>query len=161
MASSEFKKLDSVWNHTRLSSFEKFTIFQRCVCMKLLYGLHTAWLSKSQRVKFDGFYARCIRKIIGVKSSYLSRISNKDVLKRVQAIPLGNLLLEQQLLYFGKIYRLSNDDIRRQLIFNDSSVSLKTSGNRSRGRPRAEWSKEVAFHARMAAIRYDSLEDMI
>ena len=51
--------------------------------------------------------------------------------------------------------------MRRRLIFEDNSALLKTSGNRPRGRPRAEWSKEVAFHAQMAAIGFDCLESAI
>ena len=109
----------------------------------------------------DGFHARCVRCIIGVKHSYWSRISNRDVLSRVHAIPLSNLLLEQQLNYFGKVFRLPNEDIRRQLIFENNSYILRRVNTRSRGRPRAQWNHEVLNHALLAAGGLDILKTVI
>ena len=95
----------------------------------------------------NGFQARYIRQILGVRPSYWSRITNAEVLRRINATPLSNLLLEQQLLYFGKLYRLEANDPRRELIFQKSKVELKISSTiRRRGRPRSHWATEVQSH---------------
>ena len=79
---------------------------------------------------------------------YQSRVSNKEVLSRVNAVSLSNLLLEQQLLYFGKLFRLDNRDPRRRLVFQSGSAELSIlSKKRRRGRPRANWAVEVYTHA--------------
>ena len=35
--------------------------FDACIVSKLVYGLHTATLNKSERSRLDGFNARCLR----------------------------------------------------------------------------------------------------
>ena len=150
LATQDFKSLRSIWNHTCLSCLEKFAIYRSCVCSKLLYGLQSAWLSKAQRAKLDGFHARCVRRIIGILPSYWSRILNRAILERVDAIPLSKLLLEQQLLYFGKLFRLPLGDCRRRMIFDSQSSALKTRTlKRRRGRPRANWAIEVDTHVNL------------
>ena len=97
-----------------------------------------------QRAKLDGFQAKCIRKIIKVAPSYWSRVSNVEVLARLSAQTFSKQLLEQQLILFGKIYRRSNADISRQMVFEASTDSLRIAGFvRARGRPRLNWSQEV------------------
>jgi hypothetical protein len=121
-----------------------------CIVSKLLYGLQTAWLTKDQRNKLDGFHAKCIRKITGVAHSYWSRISNVEVLSRVNACALSNLLIEQQLIAFGKIFRKPQDDIMRQVVFQDASSTLRIhTMKRKRGRPKLAWADELG---KIAAI---------
>ena len=146
-ASKDFKALCSLWNHVGLSCLEKFAIYRSCICSKLLYGLQSAWINKALRTKLDGFHARCIRRILGVLPSYWSRVSNKDILERVHATPLSNLLLEQQLIYFGKLFRLPSEDYRRRMIFESESETLRNlASKRRQGRPRLQWIIEVNVH---------------
>ena len=102
MVSADFKLLDILWTHAKVSQKQKYLIYQACIVSKLLYGLQTAWLTKAQNNKLDGFHAKCVRKIVGIQHNYWSRVSNKDVLSRVNAVQLSKLLLEQQLLVFEK-----------------------------------------------------------
>ena len=112
--------------------------------MYLLYGLQTSWLTKVQRTKLDGFQAKCVRKICGVQHSYWSRITNAEVLSYVDVIKLSDLLLEQQLLVFGKIFRKPVNDVLRKAIFEEESDTLKLcTKTRKRGRPKLAWSTEV------------------
>ena len=80
MASADFKVLSRIWNHSDLSRTSKVRIYMSCIVSKLLYGLQSAWLTKVQRAKLDGFHARCVREIAGIKHAYWSRASNFDVL---------------------------------------------------------------------------------
>ena len=144
MATADFKAMSTIWNHSHLTKWWKHRVFQACISSKLLYGLQTAWLTKVQRAKVDGFQAKCIRKIIKVAPSYWSRVSNVEVLARLGAQKLSKQLLEQQLMLFGKIYRRSNSDISRQMVFDPSTDSLRIAGvARARGRPRLNWCQEV------------------
>ena len=58
MASAEFKVLNKLWSHTNVTNKEKYKIYIAWIVSKLLYGLQTAWLTKSQRNKLDGFHAK-------------------------------------------------------------------------------------------------------
>ena len=82
MASGDFETLCKVWKHTRLPLDKKVATFDACVVSKLLYCLHTAWFNKAERGKIDAFQARCLRRISGIKHSYISHISNETVLQR-------------------------------------------------------------------------------
>ena len=124
MASADFKLLDTLWTHAKVTNRDKYKIYLACIVSKLLYGLQTAWLTKAQVTKLDGFHAKCVRRIVGVKHSYWSRISNVEVLSYVNAVQLGKLLLEQQLCVFGKIFRKPPNDVLRQVVFADNSDTL-------------------------------------
>ena len=144
MAASDFKVLDVLWKHTKVSKKHKYRIFIACIVLKLLYGLQTSWLTKAQRTKLDGFQAKCVRKICGVQHSYWSRITNAEVLSYVDATKLSDLLLEQQLLVFGKIFRKPVNDVLRKAIFEEESDTLKLcTKTRKRGRPKLAWATEV------------------
>ena len=147
IASGDFKKLSAVWNHSSLSKQRKFQIYRACICSNVLYGLQTAWLTKSQRGRLDGFDARCLRKILGIKSAYWSRVSNHRVLVKLNAVTLSTLLLEQQLLLFRNLFDLPDEDIRRQMVFQAGSAELRGLVNkRRRGRPRLSWASELQKH---------------
>ena len=144
MAGADFRILSVVWSHASVTIYEKYRIYVTCIVSKLLYGLQTSWLTKDQRNKLDGFHARCIRKIVGVAHSYWSRISNLDVLARVNGCTLSKRLLEQQLIAFGKIFRKPDDDIMRQVVFQTGSHELQIHiVHRRRGRPKLNWANEV------------------
>ena len=144
MASADFKLLDVLWTHTNVTRKDKYKIYLACIISKLLYGLQTAWLTKVQVTKLDGFHATCVRRIVGVKHSYWSRISNVEVLSYVNAVQLSKLLMEQRLLLFGKVFRKPPHDVIRQTIFADDSDALQAhSKRRRRGRPKLIWAVGV------------------
>lgn len=144
MAASDFKVLDVLWTHAGVKKKVKYNIFVVCIISKLLYGLQTSWLTKVQRTKLDGFQARCVRKICGIQHSYWSRITNAEVLSYVGAPKLSYLLLEQQLLVFGKIPRRPPDDVLRKAVFEDNSDVLHLyRKHRRRGRLKLSWAVEV------------------
>ena len=49
MAQEEFQLLSRVWNHANLSEHKKVEVFNACILSKLIYGIHTAWLTAAQR----------------------------------------------------------------------------------------------------------------
>ena len=102
--------------------------------------------------KLDGFHARCLRRITGIKHSYISRVSNAAVLESIESPPLSAMLLEQQLKFFGNLYRRHDEDISRCLIFTPASSDLAVSEfKRRRGRPRLQWARELHKHCEQIA----------
>ena len=111
---------------------------------KLAYGLQTVCLNKAEQRKLDGFHARCLRKILCIPPSFVSRISNDVVFERARAIRMSKRILLQQMVYFGHLVRRSDDDPVRALVFAPGSCEpLAPPGRRKRGRPRASWVNTV------------------
>ena len=152
MGATDFKQLSKLWNHTNISRKRKYRIYEACVLSKLLYGLQTMWLTKAQRQKLDGFHARCLRRICAIKHAYYSRVSNAAVFQIIGSCPLSAILLERQLKYFGKLYRMPSADIRRRTVFQtDSAELIGSKFKRGRGRPRLKWATELLKHATQIA----------
>ena len=87
-ASAEFKEIKQAWSNAILTRSRKLEFFQTFVMSRLQYGLCTTLLVKSQRRRLDGFHARCLRRILGIPPSFLSRVSNANVFSRMNALPI-------------------------------------------------------------------------
>jgi hypothetical protein len=161
LATADFKALTRVWSHSVLSRSRKLHIFHACVVSVLFYGLKTVWLSAVSRRRLDGFYVRCLRKILRIPASYYSRVSNKTVLDRADSKQLSQQLLAQQLCYFGKLALRSNGPARDS-VFRPGAVFLaERAGLRPRGRPRDSWGEQVFKHAVLAAGGADQLVQLL
>ena len=101
-AAGDFKQLRSVWNHAKITKEKKLRYLDALVLSRLLYGVATLWLVTSQRRRLDGFYARCLRKVLSIPSACISRVSNAEVYSRAGVAPLSVQLLKKQLLLLGK-----------------------------------------------------------
>ena len=135
-AKADFDALRKVWSHANVPVERKLRIYDSCVVAKLVYGLHTAILNKSERARLDGFHARCLRRILRIQHAYYSRISNKDVLERAHAKLLSIKILQRQLLYLGEISRRDQDDPVRCSVFLPGTFDAVPIGPRKQGRPR-------------------------
>ena len=117
-----------------------------CVCgiaVTCLYGLEGACLNKAERNKLDGFHARCVRRILKISPSFISRVSNNYVLREMGTIPLSEILQQRQLNFLSHIYCEADDHPLRSAIFMPGSVQLCRLDERKRGRPRTEWAPSV------------------
>ena len=110
---------------------------------KSLHGLDSAWLSKALLQKLDGFHAKCLRKLLKVSPSYISRVSNHYVLQQLGAQPLSQTLLQRQLLLFGHIARMTSDSVVRNSVFVGDTLDLHVDHARKQGRPRHTWAGEL------------------
>ena len=135
-AEGEFSLLARVWSHCKLPLQKKLRIFEACIMSKLLYSLHTAWLNTVERRKLDAFHFRCLRRIAGIKPSYVSRVSNESVLQTTKQRRASNTLLQRQMLFMGKVARLPDTDATRQNVFSPFSTDLaRLVGKRSEDVP--------------------------
>ena len=116
-----------------------------CIVPSLLHSFESAYLPAAARNKLDGFHARCLRKILGIASAFINRVSNKFVLQQFGSQSLSCILLERQLNFFGHIINLPADSPQRKLIFEADSCRLKEH-KLKRGRPRQTWSKHLLYH---------------
>ena len=139
LAECDFKSLVTIWNHSSMTRQFKYQVFVACILQKLLYALDGAVLLKSHAKKLDAFHARCIRKILGISPAFISRVSNKFVLSKMNAEPLSQTIYQRQLDLLGKIYRLSDAHPLRKCIFKEGSIDLIDIEKRRVGRPRHAW----------------------
>ena len=129
---------------------------------KLLYSLHVAWLSTAARRRLDGFQARCLRKILGIQHSMISRVTNVEVLSRAGVRKASVMLLERQLRLFGRIALCSELQTLRDCLLRPGSLSLKSDDYLRRvGRPRHYWPTMVRAYAVRAAGSEAELEILL
>ena len=91
-AAGEFRRLQKMWGHTGISRCRKLELFNALVASKLLYDLSTLWVVPAQKRRLDGFYCRCLRRILNIPSAYICRISNKIVLRKAGVIAFSEQL---------------------------------------------------------------------
>ena len=131
-------------------------LFHALVVSKLRYGLSTVCLVKAQHRRLDGFCARCLRKVLGIPPSFVSKISNKTVFERAGVSPLTEQILHQQLVLLGKAARSpANALIRSSIFMADSLIPRVGSCVRRVGRPRLDWTTEVM---KAGALKFGSSE---
>ena len=138
-AKRDFLAVMKVWSHSSLTLAGKLKVYASLIESKLLYGLSGACLNKAQLRRLDGFQNRCLRYILGVKPSFISRISNHEVLRRANYFPASRLLLERQLQLFGKVLRASVSHPLRSASFAPGPIRAATDRYvRRPGRPAKE-----------------------
>ena len=71
-------------------------------------------------------------------------MSNDKVFRRVGCCAISSLLLEQQLILFGKYARTNGSSCRQVILKDDSLDPLSVTYRRSRGRPRATWIRGIS-----------------
>ena len=157
-ARAEFHTLKRIWAHSSLSIGKKIRILHACVLSRLLYCLHTAWLKKAGLQKLHAFQSMCLRQIQGIPHSYISRVSNAEVLRRAGEHPVSKTLLHRQLLLLARIAALPSEDVRRRCIFQGDRLELLQAVPRKRGRPKQTWASEVRKQALLCAGSEERLQ---
>ena len=146
-ARHEFTIVTKLWSHSSLSWRRKLRMFTTLIESKLLYSLGGACLTKVQLRRLDGFQNRCLRKIIGVKPSWISRVTNVDVLARAGHTAASALLLERQLHQFGKVLRSGPEHPLRLASFVPGTEQPATEHYVRRcGRPAKEFVPDMIRH---------------
>ena len=161
MAWADFNKLARLWRHSSLTTHKTICIFQPVISTGLLYGLSTAWLNTSEQRRLNGFQARCLRKILGIRPAYYSRMTNRRVLEMANQVLYTTQLLKQQLILYGKIARSGPDDALRKVTFCPGSLRpIAEKYLRKVGRPRSEWASKLypeAVRVAGSAAQLDTL----
>jgi hypothetical protein len=107
MAKADFISLTKVWSHSSLTWKGKLRVFVSVVESKLLYGLSGMCLTKAQQRRLDGFQNRCVRKIVGIKPAFISRVPNVQVVAKADHRAAMATLRKRQLQLWRKVVRAS------------------------------------------------------
>ena len=105
------------WNNSSLTRWRKLEIYRALVESRLLYGLTTACFTRSELRRLDQFQAKCLRSILGVPPSSVSRISNAEVRSTANWKPASQSLLEQQRFILERVIASGDDSVLCQLTF--------------------------------------------
>ena len=81
LAEAAYKQLRLVWN-SPMPFKKKLYIFQSVFLSTLVYGLDALTLTPKHMKRINGVYFRFLRRIVGIKASYYSRISNHVVWRK-------------------------------------------------------------------------------
>ena len=143
MARAEFETLRRIWAHSSLSRGRKLEVFNACVVSRLKYGLFTAVLYKADMRRLDGFQARCLRRIHGIRPAFYSRVSNATVLQCGSQRPLSEQISEQKLQFVTELALRDPSAPFRNLIFHPDGLLRETTGKRNVRRPRTRWTSQT------------------
>ena len=143
-ASQEFKKLSNVWNsdlHDKL----KLRIFMSIFPPMITYSLQTCTLLAVDRAKIDSWFYRHIRKVLRIKASYISRISNELVAQRAGIEhPLSHFVDKFTLkLLSSLLFSPTDDPLYHVSLTAACQDKVAIAHKPSRGRPRDHWLKRA------------------
>ena len=162
MVKGDFQSLEKVWKHSALSKDRKLEIFRSLLEAKLFYSLACAVFCKADIRRLDGFQCRCLRKILKVPPSFYSRVSNAEVLRRAGHASASSLLLQRQLVLFGRVARGPDDSPCKVVSFIPGTWTPATNRYVRRvGRPRKEWIPTLLAEALRRTGGMVQLEHMI
>ena len=153
LAKADFDLLAKTWTHSALTWKQKLHVYASLkkiiVESKLLHAMATLTLTVAQTRKLNGFQNRCIRKLIGVPPSFVSRISNASVLRKAGHTKASDLLRKKRLQLFGKVLRVdAMHPLRRACFIPKTFIPVTECFVRRVGRPSKEWITEVMQEAR-------------
>lgn len=144
-AKADFRTLSKVWSHSALTWKRKLRIFTALIESKLLYSIGSMCLTIAEQRRLDGFQNRCLRRIVGVKPAYISRVSNATVLEKTGHVAASRLVQKKQMQLFGRILRAPSDSPLRSVSFIPGSLRPATERYvRRKGRPAKEWVPETS-----------------
>ena len=140
MAKQDFLALDCVWKRSSLTWRRKLRIFNSLIESKLLYSLNTICLTVSQERQLNGFQNRCLRTIIGIKPSYVSRVSNAAVLAKAGHTLATDLLRHRQCRLLDQVLQSpEGHPLRNATFIPGTDHPLTERYVRRRGAPSKEW----------------------
>ena len=98
----------------------------------------------AQLRRIDGFYARCLRRILRIPAAFVSRVSNKSVFRQAGVLAMSEQVLLRQMLLMGKVVNSTAGSAIRRDVFVGSTLETQVGRYVRRvGRPRQDWSTEV------------------
>ena len=143
MAGQQQRQLSKLWSHANITRHRKLEIYMSCITSKIMYSLESLWLLHTYRARIDAFHYQCLRRILRIPPSFISRVSNETVLNLSGQTSMTTLLQNRQKFLYKKIQQLSENDSLKRLVCNESGTPIDWSRNRRRGRPRQMWSHSV------------------
>ena len=134
-----FKKLRMVWNSS-LPRRTKVHIYHTAIVPVLLYGLDSLTLTDKMLKKIDGQYYRFLRRSIGIKASFYSRVTNKDVWEQAgKPVPASELLNWNQYKTLIEVFQQDRTQPTHSSIFCSAFKDRIVAQGRRRGMQFPYW----------------------
>ena len=140
LASAAYKSLRTTWN-SRLPIHVKLRIFQSVVVSTLIYSLDSLTMLPKHFRRLNSIYFRLLRRVVGVKAAYISRVSNITVWE-LAACPTtpAQLILQQQIKLLLTCLATPPDDPFHHIVFCSALRDrIECNKKSSRGRPPPHW----------------------
>ena len=162
LAFSMYMKLQPLWR-SKLNWKTKVRIFQATIIPRLLYGLDTLTLEMKHLKTIDAWYFQHLRRCMGIKASYYSRITNDRVWKLAgKPETPSQVLTSAQLSQLSKILITPPDDPMHHVVFSPGVKDrVKYTKGLRRGHPQRYWlelNTEIALPVLKAYAEYNALE---
>ena len=133
IAETSYKKLRLVWNSS-LPYREKLKIFQSVFISTLIYGLDALTLQDKHLKRIDAYYIRFLRRIVGIKASYFSRITNLEVYRRAgEPRKPSHALNKSQYRMVQQVFEANPRDPLHHVVFSPALKDRIQSTGRRRG----------------------------
>ena len=140
LAKTSFNKLQHLWRSS-LPRKTKVHIFQANIVSALIYGVAPLTMEPKHFHKLDSWYFQLLRRVLGIKSSYYSRISNKEVWKQAgrPATPSQSVLSQQFRLLLQTIQADRQDPVHHVAFGPAYKDRVAMHKNHKRGPPPPHW----------------------
>ena len=139
-------RLKLFWNKTQKTVPWKIQVFHSILRSKLLYGLETIHLNKSELNRLDAFQIKGYRRILHIPPTSVDRTMTNSAVKEllnnqygVTVVAFSKLCLRRKIQLLGHIIRADPQDPMRQVLFLHNSLNRRTEHTRRIGKPRAHW----------------------
>ena len=138
-----FKSLAKLWPNANLRQSLKVEILNACITSKVLYSLESLWPLKVDCTRLNAFQCYCLRRILRIPPSYVSRVSNLRVLERACQTQYSDLLQQRQIRLYQKVQSMPVESMLRRLVCNLNGCPKQWHYHRNRGRPQQRWAQSV------------------
>jgi len=91
-ASDTFNKLQLFWKHSNIPQKMKLIFFKQIFNPMILYGIEYSCITHTMERKLNAWQAGHLRRVLNVKVSMISHITNADILTQTNTVPLSNTL---------------------------------------------------------------------
>ena len=139
LAEEAYQKLRLIWNSS-LPHSKKVSIFQTTFVPVLIYGLDALTLTTPHLKRIDAYYIRFLRRVIGIKASFYSRIPNTEVYNRAQRPKLpSHSLSDVQHKMMKEVFCAPRSEICHSVVFGSAHKDRILSQGRRRGMQFPYW----------------------
>ena len=145
-------KSDLFWKTAPVSTTWKLRVHDAVIISKLLYGLESASWTNAEYERIDAFQIKALRKMLGIKHSYHSHVSNESVmqaanrrirLKEGKTITkMFEKLINRRIKFMAHLSRAEEDDLIKTCTINRDGFRIPAGFKRT-GRLRIKWYDQV------------------
>ena len=105
----------------------------------VLYGLTHVWLTDSLKNRLDAWHCRALRRIVRVKVSMISHVTNEVIYKKTNCLPISKDLEALQLKYYGHVVRAGINETIHNVTYSLSHTTRNLNAKKRPGRPSHKW----------------------